>query len=33
MLLRLAAHLLCRALEVLIGLSALRAALFLGGVF
>lgn len=27
------AHLLCRALEVAIGLSTLRAALFVGGLF
>ncbi len=33
MLMRTIAHLLCRALEVAIGLSTLRAALFIGGLF
>ncbi len=32
MLMRILAHVLCRSLDVAIGLSALRTALFLGGV-
>jgi hypothetical protein len=33
MLMRALAHVLCRSLELAIGLSALRAALFLGGIW